>query len=72
LPYTSSPATNEADAPASNAEIIIFNASAGLVSNTVSAGTPAPSRRPGSSIQLFGTYRARSINACPRGVAYVK
>jgi hypothetical protein len=55
LPYTSSPATNDADTPASNAEVIICNANAGFVANVVSAGTPARSRRVWSSIQTLGT-----------------
>ncbi len=70
LPYTSSPATNLAGTPASSAAVIICRANAGFVANSTVVGMPARCRRTGSSVQHLGSYRARSINACPRGAAY--
>ena len=55
-----------AGTPASNAAVICRAANAGLVANSVPAGTPAAAHRAGSSVQDCGRYRSRSINACPR------
>ena len=71
-PQTSSPATNPARIPWSCACCSRSPASCGFVSNVISSGTPASSRRSSSAAQPSGRYRARPIRACPAGAAQVR
>src|ERR1700681_3210393 len=71
-PDTSSPAAHRAGVPACTARVSIAAARAGFVANSTSSGTPAPTRRAESSIQDFGRYNSRSINAWPAAAAYAK
>lgn len=57
---------------ASNARASIALASAGLVANPTSSGTPAAASRAGSSAHDLGRYSARSRKACPPPAAYTR
>jgi hypothetical protein len=54
---------------AATAAVIICAANPGLVAKSTVSGTPAASRRVGSSHHALGRYKRRSINVCPAGAA---